>query len=301
MGLAMAAAAAAISVPCSSFGTSGVERAVQCRPSGSITIPSKCLLRRTSLESARRCESKRGAKTSRSQLTVVASSAQPRVYQVTEQLVDEVRNRLEKEQGDLRVGKNGRDDPALISWFLKDRKLDVEATVAKLTRALQWRKEFGVDQITEDFIAAAAAKGEAYLHTHKDKKGRPTIVVVAKKHFPAENSKFETEKLCVALIERGVDQLPEGEDKLLGIFDLRGFTSKNADWKFVRFLVDVFYEYYPKRLGEVLFIDAPFIFSAGWNTFKPLLGSYAQLVRFCSVSEIGEYFTPDTMPEDLKS
>lgn len=33
---------------------------------------------------------------------------------------------------------------------------------------------------------------------------------------------------------------------VLGIFDLRGFTSANADWGFVRFLVDIFFLYYPK-------------------------------------------------------
>ena len=39
---------------------------------------------------------------------------------------------------------------------------------------------------------------------------------------------------------------PGGPQTVLGIFDLRGFTSANADWGFVRFLVDIFFLYYPK-------------------------------------------------------
>lgn len=123
-----------------------------------------------------------------------------------------------------------------------------------------------------------------------------------------------SEKLCIYLVEKSLTQLPPGGDQILGIFDLRGFTSKNGDLKFVKFLVrfacwtagctspqqqgtvvaarrwdfdvsslvpqiDVFFNYYPKRLGEVLFVDAPFIFQPGWNMVKPLLKSYASLVR----------------------
>ena len=32
---------------------------------------------------------------------------------------------------------------------------------------------------------------------------------------------------------------------------------------FVRFMVDIFFTYYPKRLGQVLFVDAPWIFKPG--------------------------------------
>lgn len=41
----------------------------------------------------------------------------------------------------------------------------------------------------------------------------------------------------------------------------------------------MFFKYYPKRLGQVLFVDAPFIFQPGWSMIKPLVGKYAALVR----------------------
>lgn len=39
------------------------------------------------------------------------------------------------------------------------------------------------------------------------------------------------------MLERAISQLPEGQETVLGIFDLRGFKNKNADLGFVRFLV----------------------------------------------------------------
>lgn len=47
----------------------------------------------------------------------------------------------------------------------------------------------------------------------------------------------EDEKLCVYLIEKALSRLPEGRNDILTIIDLRGFGTKNADLKFVTFLV----------------------------------------------------------------
>jgi hypothetical protein len=41
---------------------------------------------------------------------------------------------------------------------------------------------------------------------------------------------------------------------------------------------NVFYYYYPKRLSQVLFVDAPFVFKPIWQLTKPMLKSYASLV-----------------------
>jgi hypothetical protein len=52
------------------------------------------------------------------------------------QLVEDVKRKLESMHPDLPVGKNGRDDEELLHWFLKDRRYDVDAAIAKLVKAL---------------------------------------------------------------------------------------------------------------------------------------------------------------------
>jgi hypothetical protein len=149
-------------------------------------------------------------------------------------------------------------------------------------------------------VAKEAATGKAFLHNHLDVSGRPVIIVRAAKHVTGASPLVDSQRLCVHLLDRAVSSLPEDQDTVLGIFDLRGFSSKNADLGFVRFMVDIFFTYYPKRLSQVLFVDAPWVFKPGWEMVKPWLRKYAALVRFVSAEEARrEYFTPGTVPEDF--
>ncbi|KAG7023118.1 SPAC3H8.02, partial [Cucurbita argyrosperma subsp. argyrosperma] len=212
-------------------------------------------------------------------------------------LVLEVKEKLEREHSSLPLGRNGRDDEEMILWFLKDRKYSVEDAVAKLTKAINWRQEFGVDELTENSVKGMAETGKAFIHEFLDVNLRPVLIVVASKHLPAVHDPVEDEKLCVFYVEKALSKLPPGKEEILGIIDLRGFSIENADLKFLTFLFDVFYSYYPKRLGQVLFVEAPSVFRPLWQLTKPLLKSYASLARFCSVDTVRkEYFTEATLP-----
>ncbi|KAB5525011.1 hypothetical protein DKX38_022760 [Salix brachista] len=263
------------------------------------------------------------------------------------QLVLEVKEKLGRDYHSLPVGKNGRDDEEMILWFLKDRRFSVEEAVSKLNKAIKWREEFRVSELSEESVKSIVDTGKAYVHDSLDVYGKPVLIVVASKHFPSvtidfswfdedfmEHDPVENEKLCVFLIEKALGKLVAGKEQILGIFDLRGFSTKNADLTYLTFLVsifyglallagstcewisedvlwkvsqttipkfDVFYYYYPKRLGQVLFVEAPFIFKPIWQVAKPLLRSNASLVRFCSVETVRkEYFTEETLPASFR-
>ncbi|CAN1347860.1 Motile sperm domain-containing protein 2 [Linum perenne] len=204
-------------------------------------------------------------------------------------LVLEVKEKLLKDHKTLPVGKCGRDDDEMILWFLKDRRFSVEET--------KWRQEFGVSELTEESLKSVAETGKASVHDFCDVNDRPVLLVVASNHFPGVHDPVDDQKLCAFLIEKALRKLPPGKDDILGILDLRNFSTSNADLKFLTFLFDVFYYYYPKRLGQVLFVEAPFVFKPIWQLAKPLLKSYTSLVRFCSVETVRkEYFTEETVP-----
>jgi hypothetical protein len=43
--------------------------------------------------------------------------------------------------------------------------------------------------------------------------------------------------------------------------------------------VEAFFEFYPRRVGQVLFVDAPWVFYPAWEVIRPLMRKYAALVR----------------------
>lgn len=158
-----------------------------------------------------------------------------------------------------------------------------------------------MSELSEESVRSVAESGKAYVHDFLDVYDRPVLIVVGSKHFPGKHNPSEDEKLSVFLIEKALTKLPAGSEEILGIFDLRGFGAQNADLKFLTFVFDMFYNYYPRRLGQVLFVDAPFVFKPIWQLAKPLLKSYASLVRFCSVEDVKkEYFTESTLPTTFR-
>mmetsp|Transcript_5357 Transcript_5357/g.12891 ORF Transcript_5357/g.12891 Transcript_5357/m.12891 type:complete len:84 (-) Transcript_5357:682-933(-) len=81
--------------------------------------------------------------------------------------------------------------------------------------------------------------------------------------------------------------------------DLKGFGLRNADMQLAQLFVDAFFNYYPRRLGLLLMVDAPMIFQPTWQIIKPLLRSYSRLVKFVKRSEVADYFEPGRTPEEF--
>ena len=42
--------------------------------------------------------------------------------------------------------------------------------------------------------------------------------------------------------------------------------------------VQAFFELYPKRVGQVLMVEAPWVFGPAWEVIRPLMRKYAALV-----------------------
>lgn len=189
----------------------------------------------------------------------------------------------------------------VLQWYLRDRYFDVDEAEGKLRSLLRWQKEFEPKTITEASISKELNTGKAHVHAHPDVYGRPAIVIRVKRHvigqFPVRDSK----RLCVYLLDKAISQLPPGKEQILGVFDLRDFTMANADFAFAAFMIEAFFEYYPRRVGQVLMVDAPWVFQPAWQVIRPLLRKYAALVAFVSRDEIrSKYFTPETAPPDFR-
>jgi hypothetical protein len=207
-------------------------------------------------------------------------------------------------EGETGVGRTAPAAPASTlsppgPQFLRDRNLDVDAAVNKLARYLAWRADVRPHELTADDVAAEAATGKAYLHPFPDAAGRPAVVIRCAKHVIGAAPLRKSVELASTVLDAAVASLPPDSETLVGIFDLRGFGPRNADLAFARFLVDACFLYYPRRLGAVLFVDAPWAFKPVWAIVRPLLKKYAALVAFVSADDVVASFKPGEAPADF--
>ena len=121
------------------------------------------------------------------------------------------------------------------------------------------------------------------------------------RHKIGEFSERDSQRLCAYYVEQAVKSRPPGVDTVLGVFDVAGFGLQNADFAFVRFLIQCFFFYYPKRAGEVLMVDAPWAFMPPFELMRPLLGKYADLIKFVSRREAAAYFKAGEAPAAVVS
>lgn len=192
-------------------------------------------------------------------------------------------------------------DQETVKWFLRDRQYDPMEAEEKLLKTAQWKAEIGMEKLTPEQFSPEFASGKVRLHEHADILGRPVIILDASKHYIGQYPVESTQKLCAYAVREALSQLPADVDTFITIFDLRNFGASNADLQFVKYMVDLFFVYHPKRLGQSLLVDAPWVFKPVWQFVKPLLRKYAALVRFVKVDEVRqEYFTDQTLPAEFR-
>ncbi len=207
---------------------------------------------------------------------------------------------VERALGELRA-RDAEDGNALVdapdwlvTWFLRDRKLEVDKAREKTVKYLEWRARDGFDDLSGVDVDEEAATGKAVLLSERDACGRSVVYVTLTKHEVETRDLSRTCRLCVRLVDEALERSrAEGEgavETLMCVFDLRGFTMKNADIDFVKFFIKCIFDYFPKRVSQVLIVDAPWVFKPVWAVIKPLMGKYASLVRQVKVSEAKEYF-----------
>lgn len=158
-------------------------------------------------------------------------------------------------------------------------------------------RDAGFPGVTDEAVALELATGKARLLAQRDALGRPVVYVRTALNVVAERSLPATQRVCVLLMDRALAEMrAEGRAQtLLVIFDLRGFGAAHADLSFIRFFIKLMFDIYPKRIGQVLLVDAPLVFKPVWAVVRPLLGKYAALVQFSTSRGLADY----ALPSDL--
>ncbi|KAK6202847.1 CRAL-TRIO domain-containing protein [Scheffersomyces amazonensis] len=204
-----------------------------------------------------------------------------------------------------------------ILRFVRARKWKSDAAVQMMLKSLNWRisKDFSPDSWVLEGDAKSFLTGtnkgfvknftceKAFIKGH-DVNRNPIYFFQARKHFGSDSPLIETQRFSVVTIEwcrLFLREVTDSVDQCSIVFDLTGFSLKNADYAAIKFLADVFEAHYPETLGVILIHNAPWIFSTVWNIIKnwldPVVASKIHFTK--DAKELSKFVDPKFIPDYL--
>lgn len=200
--------------------------------------------------------------------------------------------------------------------FVRARKFKLVPILEMATSQMDWKySHHNVDKYISDgdsywyfnkekpqFIGAYE-KEKAYLRGHDLKEGKICVVRV-KKHFGHDCPEADFEIFICQVIESARLTLKDyslGTDGANILFDMSGFSLKNADLNAVKFLAKQFEANYPESLSSIWIHKAPWIFNAVWKIIKgwldPVVASKIHFTK--TTKDLENFIDKKYIPLDL--
>lgn len=137
--------------------------------------------------------------------------------------------------------------------YLRATKWNAPEAVARLQRTLTWRREYGIEKLTPDYISIENETGKQVLLGY-DIHGRPCLYLLPSNQN-TEKSDRQVQHL-VFMLERAIELMPPDQETLALIVDYGETKSgQNASIGQARDTVNFLQNHYPERLGRALVIN----------------------------------------------
>ncbi|XP_071331655.1 motile sperm domain-containing protein 2 [Trachinotus anak] len=222
-----------------------------------------------------------------------------------EKKIEETRQRFKNEflqdsadKYDSRDVERLQTDDGLVEGYLTWRLYVVDDALKMIDESLQWRKEFGVNDLSESTIPRWMFEtGAVYLHGY-DKEGNKLFWFKVKLHVKDTKTILDKKKYVAFWLERYAKKEPGMP--LTVVFDMAESGLSNIDMEFVKYVINCFKVYYPKFLSKMIIVDMPWIMNAAWRIVKSWLGPEAiSKLKFASKSEVQMFIGPEYLPPHM--
>lgn len=134
--------------------------------------------------------------------------------------------------------------------YLRATKWHVPHAIKRLQETLVWRREYGTENFTADYISDENTTGKQVLFGY-DNEGRPCLYLLPNKQN-TKNSPKQVEHL-VYMLERTLDIAPPGQETLALLIDFRNSSAGSQPSVGTgRSVLHILQNHYPERLGRAL-------------------------------------------------
>lgn len=90
-------------------------------------------------------------------------------------------------------------------------------------------------------------------------------------------------------------------DEVVLVYDLNGFEKANADNRGMKFLLEIFQNHFPGRVGVAYVVNAPIFYRLLWKIVKPWLSGdlLSRVTMLSSNDGLNAYFTKPNLLAEL--
>eukprot|EP00026_Physarum_polycephalum_P008711 Phypoly_transcript_08809.p1 GENE.Phypoly_transcript_08809~~Phypoly_transcript_08809.p1 ORF type:complete len:299 (+),score=34.14 Phypoly_transcript_08809:213-1109(+) len=182
-------------------------------------------------------------------------------------------------------------DDACCTRYLVARDWDCNQSLKMIKNTISWRLEKKPDQ-----IECPLCPKDPFSHNIRlvgmDTMDRPVIYTC----FGQASGRFDVAgnvaHLCRLLEEASVILNKTGAGKWVWIIDFEGFGVYDCSLPMMNQTIQLI-DHYPERLGQLILLDSPWLFSGLWKTISPLLAHATKSkITFHSLKDLNTKLRP---------
>ncbi|KAK7192012.1 hypothetical protein DPSP01_003883 [Paraphaeosphaeria sporulosa] len=153
--------------------------------------------------------------------------------------------------------------------YLRATKWNLPNATQRLRDTVIWRREYGTDSFTADYISDENATGKQVALGY-DNEGRPCLYLLPNKQN-TKNSPKQVEHL-VYMLERTLDISPPGQETLALLIDFRNSSAgSQPSIGTGRQVLSILQNHYPERLGRALITHLPWYVTTFLKLISPFI------------------------------
>lgn len=153
--------------------------------------------------------------------------------------------------------------------YLRASKWNTQTAIKRLQATLSWRREYGADNFTADYISPENETGKQFLLGY-DIEGRPCWYM-----NPArQNTKLSDRQIHQVsyMLDRAIDLMPPGQETVALLCSYKGAARGSVPTVSIgRQALDVLQNHNPERLGRCLMQDWPWMMSGFYKLVSPFI------------------------------
>jgi hypothetical protein len=153
--------------------------------------------------------------------------------------------------------------------YLRATKWHPPNALKRLQSTISWRREYGADTFTADYISPENETGKQLVLGY-DKDARPCLYL----NPAAQNTKMSDRQihhLCF-MLDRTIDMMPPGQESACLLINFKGAASGNVPTVGqARSVLNILQGHSPERLGKALISELPWYVTTFFKLISPFI------------------------------